>query len=443
MSTLTRSLLVLGCLAMPLTAARAAVAPSDDEAVSVEVRILDVLLERGLIDEATYEELMALAAAEKAQARELDMIESRLQRLAVPDVKVSGGKPGKLLVESDDGKWSMGFKGRIQVQVDKFVGEDGNRSADETNFSVRRARLALFGNAGGEDTTYKLEFDAPTQNKVNSGPKDFSLTDAYVDWGLGDRGPHVQAGQFKYPFGREVQAASSKIDLVDESLASNEFAPDREPGVMMYGATDESFFEWYGAMSNGQGTGISNSEGEAGSGSDGLRTGVRLVLNPLGKVERDLAAFQTVDNGGVLFAIGGSWMVNADQGQDLNGDGVDDSHSNDTSIGLESQLLVGPASFLAESFRRDSDVAGGPNVDDTGYNAQVGVFLVPSKFEVVVRRSAVDLDDGDDTLETTLGVNFYLDKHNSKFAFDITKVDNQDSPDSDEMQYRGQYQIVF
>jgi hypothetical protein len=433
-----RFLLLSALLLVPFSS----VAARDDDSNTVEVAILDVLLERGIIDAATYDELMALAQAESQRAHEMDLLESRMKRMKAPEIKVSGGKPGKFLLESEDGKWSMGFKGRLQVQVDVTDGESGNREADETNYSVRRGRLALFGKAGGENMTYKVEVDVPTQNTANRDKKDFSLTDAWLNWKIGET-TNVKAGQHKVPFGREVQFASSKLDTVSVSLATKEFAPDREPGLSVYGSTPDKFVQWWAMSSNGEGTGNSNKSGKTGSGASGLRSAARLVFNPLGELKGNAAAFQTVDDGGVKVAFGASVMHNADQAQDVDGDGTaGDGRSNDTSVGLEFQLLAGPVSFLTESFRRSADVSGGSDIDDDGYNAQVGVFVVPKEIELVARRSEVDYDVDADRTETTFGAVFYRDGHNSKFSLEASNL-HVEGPANDEMIYRGQYQIIF
>jgi phosphate-selective porin OprO/OprP len=435
------SLLLIIALLAPVAPAAAR---DDDDTNKVEVAILDILLERGIIDAATYEELMALAQAESDKASELDLLEDRLRRMQAPEIQASGGKPGKFLVESTDGKWSLGLKGRIQVQYDGVRGGKGNSEADKSSFSVRRARLALFGKAGGENTTYKIEIDAPTNNKVDDDDnKDLSLTDAWVNWGIGED-MNVKGGQFKVPFGREVNMVSSRLNTVDGSITSREFAPDREPGLMFYGATEEKFVEYYAGVFNGEGTGLANDSGVDDTGASEMRWSTRVVFNPLGPVKYDTSAFQTVNDGSTKLALGASFMKNFDQSADGDGDGVvGDASSDDTSYGFEAQLLTGPISVLTEYFTREMDVSGLSDKHDRGYNAQIGVQVVPDKYEVVFRRSTVNRAMDDDILDQTLAFVRYGDKHNSKFTFDISRIKNKTSHNKDEMQYRGQYQVIF
>ena len=440
-------LLGLAVLAALTVAAPDAFARDDDDR-TFDSAILDVLLERGLIDEATYAELIQLAGAQRAEQRETDLLKDQLQRLRAPDVATSGGKSGKLKWESEDGKWSLGIKGRIQAQFDAVRGENGNRKADVNNFGLRRGRLAFSGKAGGDDLTYKFEIDAPTSDKVNSGAKkDFSVTDMWLNWGLND-GLDFKWGQYKFPFGREVHLSSSSLNLVNESIATKEFAPDREPGAMLYGATEDSIVEWYLGVSNGQGTGVANESGTgSASGATGMRTGARVVVNPMGKLDKSASALQTVNDGGVLVSLGASYMRNSDQNVDVNGNKLADpadARSNDDTMGLDAQVFAGPFSLLAEHFSRTMDVDQGlPDVDDKGLNLQAGVFVVDDVIELVLRRTELDYDVSDDLQETTLGVVYYVDKHNSKFTFDVSDIKNKDTPKKDATQVRAQYQLVF
>jgi hypothetical protein len=422
-----------------------AVARDDDAAAkTVDAAILKILLARGIIDQETFDEIMALALVETAEQRELDLLEERFQRLSVPEVGTGGGRPGKLHFESEDGKWSLGFKGRLNIQAEAERGEGGNRAADENNISVRRGRLAFFGKAGGENTTYKIEIDAATQSSTNEGKKDLALTDAWVNWGVSEN-TDVKAGQFKFPFGREVHSSSTTLNLVEESMASKEFTPDREPGLMAYGHTEDKFLEWWAGLANGEGQGRGKQSGKTGSSSTGMRKGFRLVMNPLGEVKKGMSAFQTVNDGSTRVAFGGSYMVNDDQSRDVDGDGtVGDGSSDDVTQGYELQVVSGPFSFVGETFHRKMDLSqGAGSVRDDGFNAQLGMFLVPNEYELVLRHTQLDFDTDDDMHELTLGLNVFADGQASKWSFDLSRLDNKDSADSDSTRARALYQIIF
>lgn len=228
--------------------APAALARDDDDR-SFDRAILDVLLERGLSDSATYDELL-LAQTRREEERDVDLLREHLQRLHAPDVATSGGRSGKLEWSSEDGKWSLGVKGRIQVLATNIDAQDklkAKRGLDGTNFSVRRARIGFAGNVGDEDLTYKLELDLPTSDSTvpaaaSNLAKDFRVTDAYLNWGPNEQ-TDFRWGQLKFPFGREIQYVSSSLNLAEPSAPTAVFAPDREPGAMLSGEIDEALVQ--------------------------------------------------------------------------------------------------------------------------------------------------------------------------------------------------------
>jgi phosphate-selective porin OprO/OprP len=423
----------LGSLAAPAAA-------QADDGSSVEVAILDIMLERGLIDQQQYEELLALARAKvDSQRNELDVLEGRLERLRAPDLQAEGGKPGKLTFTSPDGKWSMNVKGRIQARVTDLDHDDHDSSG--TNFSVPRARVGLSGVAGSESVHYKLEWDMGTDKSLydedsgddNEG-KSFNVKDAYVDIAACE-GAALKFGQFKFPFGREELISSGNISLMERGVASGEFAPNREPGAMLHGDCSDGTLAYFLAVSNGAGQSLPNAQDDDG---DGLRTGVRVEFNPLGPYKADGPAFQTVQDGSTKMGIGVSFMSNKDSAA-LN----DLAAGTDTdTAGIDFQLLTGPFSVLAEIFDRNSDPVAGEDVNDDGRTLQVGYFVVPSVWEIVARSSEVDFDDDADIDECTIGVNRYLDGHNAKWMFDLNKRD-EDGANADSKELRVQYQAIF
>jgi phosphate-selective porin len=222
---------------------------------------------------------------------------------------------------------------------------------------------------------------------------------------------------------------------MERSAASNTFAPGKEPGAMLHGDAAEGQFEYYVAVANGGGQSVPNAENDDG---DGLRSGVRVVYNPLGPYKADGPAFQTVKDGSTKVGIGASYMQNNDSsGKNTLANGTD----TDTA-GVDFQVLSGPFSVLAEYFDGSSRTSGSPDVDSTGSTVQVGYFVVPSVWEVVARTSTVDNDTSPDIDELTVGVNRYIDGHNAKWMVDVnTRSPNGTSANNKEL--RLQYQAIF
>ena len=451
-------LLVLAAVvaSLLLTFAPVGAAQSDDDS-NLDVAILDILLERGLIDEAQYDELLALARARAAtDASEIDVIEGRLARLTAPDVQVDGGSPGKLEFKSPDGKWSLGVSGYIQARAAHRDSDADGRDGD--NFSVPRARVAVAGNAGRENIKYKLEVDAGTSSSQDSDldatepseQKDARVKDAYIDYGVTERGS-VRFGQFKFPFSREELISDTAGQFNERSIASQTYAPKREPGIGWQGKGPDGIFEYQITAANGDGENEPNMvESQALDTGDGLRYGGRFVWYPLGEMKYDTPAFQTLDGGSKL-ALGLAYMVNHDASflntvsTALPSEGTDAE-----TIGAEFQWMIGPFSLLAEYFDRTTDPDGAPDQDDDGYTLQAGCFVVPKEWEVAARFSEVDQTD--DTLlgagaartqEKGIALNRYIDGHNGKWMLDYILLENDTVDDQDEDQIRLQYQIKF
>ena len=432
MRTLSRIVPVVAAAMLAVLPAGAAAQQSD--ATSVDAAILDVLLARGLIDQAQYEELLAMVHDRvESQRGEIELIEGRLARLRAPDVQTSGGQSGKLLFKSPDGKWSLGFKGRIQARVEHLNSEDNTQSG--TNISVPRSRVGFEGTAGAENVRYKLEFDINTQKNIVDPSTSGSVTakSIYVDWGF-ENGLALLLGQTEYPFGREALTSTANISFAERSIVFSQFEPEYEPLAMLYGKANEGEWEGYAAVSNGEGSGENNT---AGTDQNGMRRGARVVWNPLGAVKNDGPAFQTIDSGGTLASFGLDYMDNEENsGLNTATPGTD----TDT-IGYDALVFTGPVSILVEYIQRSSKVNNAPNVDDEGRTLQVG-WLLTHTWEVVGRRAEIDFDDADDQQQTTFGLNYYVDRHNGKWMLEWDKVD-VDGAAPDKQSVRVQYQVIF
>ena len=423
-------------LAAAILAALPAVAAAQQtDATSVDAAILDILLQRGLIDQAQYEELLELAREKTADSRnEIDLIEGRLARLRAPDVQTSGGQSGKLLFKSPDGKWSMGFKGRIQVRASDANSTDDTQ--DGINFSVPRARLGFEGTAGAENVKYRLEIDANTQKNLTNPATNGSVTlkQGYIDWGF-ENGLALLLGQTEFPFGREALTSTANISFAERSIVFANFEPEYEPLVMLHGTANGGIFEFQAAVANGEG---STKDNTAGSSNDGLRKGVRFVWNPLGPMKLEGPAFQTYDSGGTLVSFG----VDAMENDDSTGLNTGTPNSNTTSIDYEAQLMTGPLAVLAELIHRTEDVHNAPNDEDAnGHVVQVG-YLVTPKWEIVGRRAKVNFDASADQTQMGVGVNYYVDRQNGKWQVEWNNLVQQGSaPNTKTVSL--QYQVIF
>jgi len=170
-------------------------------------QLLDLLKQRGQIDEEQYNALQEKARKEQASAFQ------------------AGIEKGRPFFKSTDGIFQVELGGRLQSDFD--ASEADTRTLTGTRlgsqFLVRRARLEVDGRFF-RWITFKIEADF-----TDSQP----LRDIYLDFGLV---PEVQlrGGQFKVPFSLEELTSDLHIDFVERSLV-NELAPSYDRGVMVSG----------------------------------------------------------------------------------------------------------------------------------------------------------------------------------------------------------------
>jgi len=179
----------------------------------------------------------------------------------------------------DEGIKVFGF---IQPQYEyQFLGDSVQkfmRGMDsESSFYFNRARLGVVGNIPYDFAYYFVAEFSPT----HKGPY---VLDAFVTYKRWAPYVNISMGQFKTPFGLELQTACNGLYTVDRSRVVNELAsPFRDFGVMIFGGTgdkklfgleNENIFKWQLALTNGTGLNVYDSN------SDKDFTG-RLVFQPV------------------------------------------------------------------------------------------------------------------------------------------------------------------
>lgn len=400
----------------------------DDNKQTVEVRLLKILKDRGVIKESEYDELIRVGAQmraedtitsaaierELAELSEKVSLQSEAKRTA-PDTKISY-KHGSGLTVSQGDDFSMTIGGREQVRF-SYISADGNTSAgqdDRASFDIRRARLYLKGNAIEKQLTYYLQIDFAT----DSGKL---LRDAWLNYEF-DRALQLRAGQMKRPFSRQNWTSAGDLQIVDRSSTVERFrsvAGDRDVGVLAWGTfEDDNMFEWYAGLYNGDGlnNGTPNAVnlGPASSGlnvanssnndSSGLEAVARLAFNPMGQVtytESDLDLTETPKLG-----LAVQYDFNPEhRGNPLGLLGIPAGHlpSYDVhTFGGEIAFKYQGLFLTAELYHREisptdrlDDLPGFHTVTEDGWFAQGGYFAGTEKGkgpEFALRYSQIDFD---------------------------------------------------
>ena len=161
----------------------------------------------------------------------------------------------------EDGVKIIGY---IQPQYQyQFLGDSVQKTMNglttPSSFYFNRARLGILGNIPYDFSYYFLAEFSPSHH----GPY---VLDAFVTYKRWAPWVKISFGQFKSPFGLELQTPCHGLYTVDRSRVVNELAsPFRDFGVMVLGSTGEKeifglknhdIFKWMVAITNGTGRNI-------------------------------------------------------------------------------------------------------------------------------------------------------------------------------------------
>jgi len=319
--------------------------------------------------------------------------------------------------ESADGRFDLAIDNRVQF---RFTWTDPDGGDSTGSFRVRRYKFKVDGTAFGHwDYKFQMNFAG-----TGDSGRDV-LEDANVTY-TRNRLAQVWIGQGKAFFGRQELTSSGKQQFVDRSIASAEFAPGRDIGVGLIGQNESKTFEYNVGVYNGNGLNQTSNDNDAF-----LYVG-RVVFTPFGAYKLEESSLDYPED--PRFAIGASAMQNTitDTGVDLDA----------TTLGIEAAFKLLGFNTVAEYYSRTDDLAGGGDVDTTGGYAQVAYLLPGKKLEFAGRYAFVDVDGGEKTTETGLGVSYYFSKHRYKAQGDYRVID-RDLADTQDGEVRVQLQIQF
>lgn len=325
------------------------------------------------------------------------------------------------------GNFELKLSTRTQFRFTQTMFDAASIDEDRGEFTLPRTRLSLDGHAYHPWLKYKIQYDFTGDDDSGGTEKRPDLRDLYVDF-TKNGAASVRLGQFKAPFGIQELTSSGNQEFVDRSIASVEFAPSRQQGAMLYGATREKTFGYAVGLFNG------NGRNKATNDNDTYLMAARINFDPNGEYKLSETAVDHPDK--VNYTIGAAWQTNA---EDAAGD-LDET-SVEGFFGLKYKRLF----VLADTYTRTLEDPLG-DVDSDGTIAQVGYFFVPKKFEVSVRWSEFDPDadaDDDSLTETRIGFGWYFSKHELKFQADYGTIEDDSDPTADLDVFRAQLQIVF
>ena len=201
--------------------------------------LLNALIAKGVLTEEEGQLLV--------KGRELEK-EAKLKK---PELKFKDG----MTIETPDGKHSISLNGRLHADYRNFTNYDSsntgvNTAAASDTFDIRRARIGLKGKLY---ENYEFEVSADLASPTNStqpGGTNSVLDVAFLNINYFKQA-QLRLGQFKMPMNLEKVTSSNYTDFMERSYV-NQFAPNEDRGVMLWGIPKDGF-TYALALSNGEG----------------------------------------------------------------------------------------------------------------------------------------------------------------------------------------------
>lgn len=355
-------------------------------------------------------------------------------------------------VKYEDGEKFLKIGGRIHLQYHQENPEVGN-TEDELFF--RRFRLYIEGSLH-EDWSGKFQWDM--------GKSDLAVKDAYMQY-KGFDNMEVTLGNANFPFSRELLTSSKKQQLVERSFVGdhNYGTPDRNVGMHLSGKTGDQF-SW--AFSIAQATvdpdnkkldfdtPVNNdNESDADDWAEGWMYGGRIDFHPLGFLKMSQGDFDGDQKLTISFAAF-AWGNDEDNlGEDAgNNPATKADVDSVTGVEFSAAYRVAGLSVDAEfnSFEADLITAGitsGIYEDSEttleNWSVDGGYMVIDDTVELVAGVESQDADNYAETWDrTSVGVNWFLHKHDIKYQLTYRmneNVNGVDGADEDEIFLQGQY----
>lgn len=326
------------------------------------------------------------------------------------------GYKNGLYLETADNRFSLKASLRLQLryEIDDFEDQD-----DTSAFTIRRGRIALKGNALGDLFSYFFQLDANSTGK-QSEISTLRLIDYYTDINVIPFAK-IRLGQGRVPSNRQWITPDSKLQMIDFSVASDEFTLGRQLGVMAH----DEFFNKKLEYNLGIYTGYYDLFDMDYRDNNEWLGILRVSYNPFGPFgysESDVEFSESP-----LLHVSGSASFNSKEDVSFNLR----KRGKVTPDNVESTMLVQEAGFKYRGFsvleefylRRRSFME--ERITDLGWFVQGGYFIKPKKIELTLRYSQIHFDNDrtDESIdEGTLGVNYFFSGHNYKMQFNAVRL---------------------
>jgi hypothetical protein len=358
---------------------------------------------------------------------------AHIARAADPTATATGA-PGKgLRVTSEDGKFSMNLRGRIQLREAWSSPPPAAPGVDREPVMIGRvqtARIFMTGHTLSKDVQYTVQL-AVAPNDYRDGTIS-PVYDAYLDL---THNPNlsVRAGQIFVPFDRSRTIREFALQLPDRPRPVSEFSLDRDVGVYLYsdhlGGADSIFAYKVGAFAGGGPNAMVAKE-------PGVLGVARAELRPLGPLDDDSEGdLERRTKPGLAIGAAAAYNLNTNRARSTTSATYTGNTFDYTHLAADVVFKWRGFALLGEVISRTAgqDSATGKDKDGVrvtelsrsgwGYIAQPSMMLT-KKLEVAGRFTETKAREGTDpalveevkTLgkELGLGLNWYQNGHRFK-----------------------------
>ena len=370
--------------------------------------------------------------AEEVKALIADVLSDADMRASLLDESMTAGhNGGNFFLRSPDGNFLLKIAGQVQLRAvanwadDPFVdndtaaveatpGDPGSAAIPgtpdgvddealdegESGFSLHRMKLSFSGHVTANPKIDYLVLISGSRNGGRWGTEIVALSHEFAN------GLKLTAGQFKLPFLREELAGTAKQLSVEYGSATQYFTLQYAQAIELAYRTDNMHL----AAAISDGANMPNVD-FIGDGTDMAFT-ARADLKLAGDwaQAKDFSAWSGEDFGAF---VGGAvhWQA-AETGT---------TATNDAMLVWTADGLVEyrGVSAMAAVMGMHTNNEAGPDFDDTGFQVELGCFLIPDKLQPFARYDYIDVDGADEMNLVAAGVNYYLAKHNAKFTADV------------------------
>ncbi len=331
---------------------------------------------------------------------------------------------GGFTLKSGDSSVTFGARVQLRATLDDRESFDADTAGSgvgvedgaATSFDIPRLRLIFKGGTFKPWLKYELQFEMSR----TSGESSSKIKDAVVEIHKNPLAV-LKLGQYKVPFSLQELTSSGRQQFVDRAITNAKFAPARDVGLMVTGTTEKKLL--------GYAVGAFNGAGESTRQDDqALMWAGRIWFDPFGEYKlsesSNDASDKPVFHAGLGYRTGEAMRGTATAGVF---EDADNQSAWNLELAFKQKRIFATGEYFAMTDEQVNPTAG-PDLESTGYHAQVGFMVVPEHLEIGLRYASIDPDDDvddDDVSEARAVVGYYWKGHNLKLQGDVGQVEFQ------------------